>query len=121
MVGHFSVPAVLGGPTGRTTTLSLVADTGATLVVIPRALADELELTTLRMQPVRLAGGRRDSWPVAEVRLTIEGRDVRTLCFIAPEGDALLGVVALESLFLAVDPVARRLIPVDGLAMASAS
>jgi hypothetical protein len=42
--------------------------------------------------------------------------DVTTPCFIAPEGPALLGVVALESLFLGVDPVAKRLIPVEGLA-----
>ena len=34
-----------------------------------------------------------------------------------PISDAppLLGAVALESLFLAVDPVGKRLIPVDGL------
>lgn len=119
-MGHFSVPATLTGPTGRTVTLDLLADTGATLVVVPRALAEELELAALHMQPVRLAGGQRDLWPVAELRLALEGREVRTLCFIAPEGAALLGVVALESLFLAVDPVARRLVPVDGLAMASA-
>ncbi len=119
-MGHFSVSATLTGPTGRTATLQLLADTGATLVVVPRPLADELGLGVLHVQSVRLAGGRREFWPVSEVRIAIEGREVRTLCFIAPEGDALLGVVALESLFLAVDPVARRLVPTDGLVMASA-
>ena len=39
---------------------------------------------------------------------------VTTPCFIAPDGPALLGAVALESLFLAVDPVAKRLISVEG-------
>jgi hypothetical protein len=39
---------------------------------------------------------------------------------IAPGGPALLGVVALESLFLAVDPVAKRLIPVEGFVGATA-
>jgi hypothetical protein len=37
-----------------------------------------------------------------------------TPCFIAPEGPALRGAVALEILFLAVDPVAKGLIPVEG-------
>ena len=39
---------------------------------------------------------------------------VTTPCFIAPDGPALLGAVALEILFLAVDLVAKRLIPVEG-------
>jgi len=39
---------------------------------------------------------------------------VTTPCFIAPDGPALLGAVAFEGLFLAVDPVAKRLIPVEG-------
>lgn len=35
-------------------------------------------------------------------------------CFIASDGPALLGAVAFESHFLAVDPVAKRLIPAEG-------
>jgi len=53
---------------------------------------------------------------VPEVSLSLNGPDVTTPCFIAPNGPALLGAVALESLFLAVDPVAKRLIPVEGIA-----
>jgi hypothetical protein len=63
---------------------------------------------------VLIAGGQRAEWPVAEVSLSLNGTDVTTPCFIAPGGPALLGAVALESLFLAVDPVAERLIPVEG-------
>jgi hypothetical protein len=51
---------------------------------------------------------------VAEARLALNGDEITTPCFIAPDGPPLLGAVALESLFLAVDPVAKRLIPVDG-------
>lgn len=61
-----------------------------------------------------IAGGRRDVWPVAEVRVNLDGQEVTTPCFIAPAGPPLLGAVALESLFLAVDPVAKRLVPVEG-------
>jgi len=69
-----------------------------------------------RSQPVLIAGGQRAEWPVAEVSMSLNGPDVTTPCFIAPDGSALLGTVALESLFLAVDPVAKRLIPVEGIA-----
>lgn len=115
-MGQFRVAARLTGPTGRAATLDLLVDTGATLLVVPRALALELDLAPLRTHPVVLAGRREEVWPIAEVRVAIEGQEVTTPCFIAPEGPALLGAVALESLFLAVDLVAKRLVPVKGFA-----
>ena len=79
-------------------------------------MAFVLELAPFRTQEVVLAGGREERSPVSEVRVTVEGRETITPCFIAPAGPALLGAVALESLFFAVDPVARRLVPVKGFA-----
>jgi clan AA aspartic protease len=113
-MGLFQVKCHLTGPTGRVEDIELLVDTGATLSVIPRALAEKLELKATRSQSVVIAGGQRDVWPVAEARLSLNGAEITTPCFIAPDGPALLGAVALESLFLAVDPVAKRLIPVDG-------
>ena len=104
----------LTGLTGRSEDAELLVDTGATLLVVPRALAERLELVARRSQPVLIAGGWRAEWPVAEVSLSLDGPDVTTPCFIAPEGPALLGALALECLFLAVDPVARRVNPVEG-------
>lgn len=89
-------------------------DTGATLLVVPRPLAERLELAPVRFHPVELAGGGEETWPVAEIRVAIDGQEVTTPCFIAPGGPALLGAVALESLFLAADPVAKQLVPVKG-------
>ena len=111
-MGHFQVPARLTGPTGRSEEVELFVDTGTTLVVLPRSLADRLELVAKRRQLVSLAGRAEEMWPVAEIRVAI----VPTLCLIAPEGAPLLGVVALESLFLAVDPVNQRLVPAQGFA-----
>ena len=113
-MGLFHVAGRLTGPTGRTATIELLVDTGATLLVVPRALAEQLDLTVQRTQPVQTAGGRREVWPVAEVRIALDGVEATTPCFVAPGGPALLGAVALESLFLAVDPVAKRLVPVEG-------
>lgn len=113
-MGLFRVPGQLTGPTGKTATLELLVDTGASLLAVPRPVADELDLSVVRTQPVQTAGGRRDAWPVSEVRFEVAGHEITTPCFIAPGGPALLGAVALESLFLAVDPVAKRLVPVEG-------
>jgi len=119
-MGLFGVRGRLTGPTGRSEDADLLVDTGATLLVVPRSLAERLELVVRRSQPVLIGGGQRAAWPVAEVSLALNGPDVTTPCFIAPDGPALLGAVALESLFLAVDPVAKRLIPVEGFVGAAA-
>jgi len=119
-MGLFRVRGRLTGPTGRSEDAELLVDTGATLLVVPRALAERLELVARRSQQVLIAGGQRAEWPVAEVGLSLNGADVTTPCFIAPDGPALLGAVALESLFLAVDPIAKRLIPVEGFVGAAA-
>ena len=112
-MGLFHVKGHLTGPTGRKEEVEFLVDTGATLVV-PRSLAERLELKSARSQRVVIAGGQRDVWPVAEARLALNGDEITTPCFIAPDGPPLLGAVALESLFLAVYPVGKRLIPVDG-------
>jgi clan AA aspartic protease len=118
-VGHFRVTAVLTGPTGRSQALDLFVDTGATLIVLPRAIAEHLELQLAEICPVELADGSEVSWPVADIRIALEGREAPTLCLVADRGEPLLGIVALESLRLAVDPVSRRLVPTRFLAKPS--
>ena len=113
-MGLFHVTARLTGPTGLGETLPLLVDTGATFLVVPREIAERLELRSARTCPIQTAGGRDEVWPLAEVRLTLNGDEVTTRVLIAPGGPALLGAVALESLLLAEDPVARRLVPVKG-------
>lgn len=97
-------------------TADTLPETGATLLVVPEDLAARLDLRPRRRHQVVIAGGRREVWPVEEVRLVLNGQDVTTPCFISPAGPPLLGAVALESLFLAVDPVAKRLVTVEGFA-----
>jgi predicted aspartyl protease len=113
-MGQFRVTARLTGPAGDAEDVELLVDTGATLLTLPRSLADRLELRVRRHLRVVIAGGTEAIWPVADVILALEGNEVPTPCFIAPEGEALLGAVALESLFLMVDPVGRRLVPTKG-------
>lgn len=115
-MGIFSVAGRLTGPAGQSIIVELLVDTGATLLVVPQDLANELSLRPTRSHQVVLAGGQEQVWPIAEVRLQLDGQEVTTPCFIAPAGLPLLGTVALESFFLSVDPVAKRLIPVKGFA-----
>lgn len=113
-MGLFNVSGRLTGPTGRTQAVELLVDTGATFLVVPRALADQLELRPSRTCPIQTAGSREENWPLAEVRLALNGHEVTTPCLIVPQGPVLLGAVALESLLLSVDPVAKPLVPVKG-------
>jgi len=119
-MGLFRVLGKVIGENDRTEDIDLVVDAGATYLTLPTDVAQRLGLRTLRDQIVVTAGGRREIWPVAEARISVEGREAPTVCFVAPAGPALLGAVALESLSLGVDPIARRLVPVDGFVMAGA-
>ncbi len=113
-MGLFHISGRLIGPAGRGEDVQLLVDTGATFLVVPQPLADRLELRPTRTCPIQTAGGREETWPLAEVRLVLDGDEVTTRCLIAPGGPPLLGAVALESLLLAVDPVAKRLVPIKG-------
>ena len=114
-MGQFAVPVRLTGPTGRSEEAELLVDTGAFHVVLPRELADRLELVPELNRRVMLADGTMTRLPVADVRLTLDGHSVMTPCYIVPQGAPLLGAVALQSLFLAVDPVHERLVPIQAL------
>ena len=99
--------------------LDLFVDTGATLIVLPRAIAERLEVRPTQTCQVQLGGGVEQTWPVGEIRVALEGREAPMLCLISEGGAPILGVVALESLGLAVDPVRRRLVPGKFFAMPS--
>jgi len=75
-MGQFHVTARLTGPTGGGEQVRLLVDTGATFLVLPRPVADRLGVHAQRMEPVITAGGREEVWPVGEVRVAIEGREV---------------------------------------------
>lgn len=92
--------------------ITAIADTGATLSLIPAALLDDLRIERVRSATLVLADGQEVSRDIGEAVITID-QDSATcrVVFGAPGDAALLGVTALELLGLAVDPVQRRLVP----------
>lgn len=98
---------------GRSQTLSVVVDTGATYMTLARDVMEALGCQPIGSRRVLLADGREEEWPVAAVLLTLEGQEGPTFCLIGPNGGpTLLGAVTLEEFALGVDPVAKRLVPV---------
>jgi clan AA aspartic protease len=117
-VGDVHVQIAITNPrTGaQSEAISAVADTGATLSVIPAALLESLGIAKMRSVALILADGRRVMRNVGDVIITVDQESTSCrVIFGEPDDAALLGVTALEQLGLAVDPVQRRLVPTDFL------
>ncbi len=92
--------------------LNFIADTGATLSVIPKDVADRLDVQAEEMRIFELADGSRVSRDIGHVGFSYEGRRTILPVVIGERGDVpLLGAVTLESLGYEVDPVHRTLRP----------
>ena len=118
-MGTFSVPIGIGDPQGEHwVKLDALVDTGASIISVPGSILRELGVRPVMSQEFRFAQGEVRRMNMGETRIRIDGREVGTLFLFNDEGTpALLGALALEALFLGVDPVAQRLIPVEGLMM----
>lgn len=92
-----------------------VVDSGATHLVLPRSVAQQLGLTASEKVKVRHADGRqaqRDK--VANVHVTLLGRQEVFSAIVEPKRDsALIGAIVLEALDLLVDCTHQRLAPRD--------
>lgn len=114
-MGQFQVSLTLFPPDGSVARqLHALVDTGAAYSVLPRPFLESLGCRVLRVQRVVFADGRTEHWPMTEIEVECEGRRATTIVLMAPPGlSVLLGAVTLEQLGLGVDPVERRLIPLD--------
>ena len=117
----FNVPISIGDRNGaRWTTLDALVDTGASITSVPASILRELGVEPLTTQSFRFAQGEVRRMDVGQTWLRVEGREVVTLVLFNEEGTPpLLGALALEGVFMGVDPIAKRLVPVEGLMMRS--
>lgn len=96
----------------RIVVLGLV-DSGATRLIIPKKVADQLGLKTVSEATVRYADGHTATRPIVErLRLAYGGRQSVFNAIVEPNRDELLiGAIVLEDLDFLVDCGAQRLVP----------
>ncbi len=121
-MGMFEVRVKLANLTtpSQTEEESLPVDTGGTLSWIPRDVLERLGLTPVSRLPFTLADGHRLERDVAPVLLTIDGRKAPVPVAFGDSGEeAVLGATALEILGFVLDPVGKKLVARDLLALAA--
>jgi clan AA aspartic protease len=119
-MGQITVTVTVSNPSERSrqAVVKLIVDIGATLSWVPREIVERLGVPLLRRRPFLLADGRTIERDTAGTVVKLNGTEANVTIVIAEKGDGhLLGVTALETLGLAVDPVNLRLIPQTLLAM----
>jgi predicted aspartyl protease len=99
----------------RRLTLSGVVDSGATRLVLPAKVVQQLGLPTQGKVKVRYANNHtatRDA--VKEVHVQLLGRDGVFTAMVEPKRkDALIGAIVLEDLDFVVDCTGQQLVPRD--------
>jgi clan AA aspartic protease len=122
-MGMFEVKvqlANLAAPS-QTEEVSLLVDTGATLSWIPRKILEKLGVKAFSRLPFTLADGSRLERDTTAVLLTVDGRKAAVQVAIGEQGEeAVLGATSLEGLGFLVDPVGKKLVPRDLLALSRA-
>lgn len=93
--------------------IEAVIDTGATMVVLPQNMVDELGLRKIREAKVRYGNNKTETKSIyGVVTIEIKGRTGNFDVLVEAEGSQpLIGQVVLEVLDLVVDPRTRTLIP----------
>jgi predicted aspartyl protease len=99
----------------RLETISGVVDSGAAMLVLPRAVVMRLGLRLGGIAKVRYADGRRAQRREAKgVSLQLLGREDTFTALIEPKREtALIGAIVLEALDLLVDCKTQRVVPRD--------
>jgi len=106
----------------RDTELALTVDARSTLSWIPRDVLETVGAIPLSRLPFSLSDGRILERDVTAVLLTIDGRTAPVGVAFAEQGEAaVLGATALEGLGLLVDPIGKKLLPRNLLALAFTS
>lgn len=116
-MGTFAVQLRVGDLAGRNfVDVEATVGTGATHTLLPVGLLDQLQMEPEGTRRLEVADDRVVEYPIGYARVQLDGEQSIALVVFGPEGvSPLLGATSLELLGFAVDPVHRRLVPVDGL------
>ena len=115
-MGAFSITIQIGNLGGEDfQDVEVMADTGATTTVIPRAILAGLGIHPTKRATFEYASGQQVQLDMAEARARVEGIETDTWVIFGEAGmPPLLGAYTLEGALLAVDPYNQRLAPVVG-------
>ena len=109
----FRIAASAGGVQQTFTGL---VDTGSAFSFIPGSALRALGVQSIDTERFLLADGSVITRNIGEARVYIDGRDASTIVVFADEGiEPILGVHALESLRLVVDPLNETIASVEHL------
>ena len=98
----------------KSTTVECLVDTGAAYSQLPSDLLESLGITHFDERPCIIADGRRSLCRVGRAEFTYDSRQTPALVIFGELGaPALLGAMTLEGLGLGVDPIGKRLIPIE--------
>ena len=112
-MGHVYVDSIIQGKDGSKK-VTMFVGTGSTFSMLPQALAQELGVIQLPgwKQTIELADGNLKEYPVAIGNIEVVGRrSIGERFLIAEVSEPVLGVLTLEALGLAVDPVTGEVKP----------
>lgn len=99
----------------RSQTVEVMVDTGATFSTVPASMLRSVGLSPQRSESVRLGDGSIIEDEICDALVRVEGKTFVTPITFGRAGEPnLLGLVALETALLAVDPVEQRLISTVG-------
>jgi clan AA aspartic protease len=109
-MGLVWIDAVIRSPsTDRATTVKALVDTGATLSVVPRKIAVELQLPVIGRRRVATAKGVTELDECIGI-VEVMGRKAYSHILVSDNVDiVLIGAVTLETLGFEVDPVTGKL------------
>ncbi len=116
-MGHVTAQVVISNPSQAElkSAVEALVDTGATFTVVPRALAQELQLPITGKRRVRTAAGDL-VLDRARAVIQINGQSEVNPVLVSDSLDrVLIGVITLETLSLAVDPTTGELKDAEAL------
>ena len=118
-MGTFYIPIEIGDEQGTIwRTMDALVDTGASSTSIPAGVLNDLGVRPLATERFRFAQGDVRELPVGYIRVRFAGKEMVTQVIFNADGTSpLLGALALEAAYMAVNPVDQTLVPVDGLLM----
>ena len=122
-MGTFEVSLEIGDSDGsRYQQVEVLVDSGAAYTWIPHTILDELDLEPAFRLAFLLADRREIERDVTETRMRLGGRVLTRIVVFGDAGSAaLLGADTLEGFGLMVDPINRRLVPVERFPMGAAA